>query len=100
MYMNIHTYLYMLLDKLLSILLKFDEEVFIMYTERLMILVLEAETYGGRRGAAYGLSAFVKGLGIPSLKAHNIVPRLKEACETGAVNARQVIKRYILFMSI
>ena len=57
--------------------------------EMLMKSALESETYGGRRGAAYGLGAFVKGLGIPSLKAHDIVSRLREACTNGTVNARQ-----------
>ena len=57
--------------------------------EMLMTSVLESETYGGRRGAAYGLGAFVKGLGIPSLKAHDIVSRLKEACTNGTVSAKQ-----------
>ena len=57
--------------------------------EMLMTSALESETYGGRRGAAYGLGAFVKGLGIPSLKAHDIVSRLREACTNGTVNARQ-----------
>ena len=57
--------------------------------ERLMLSVLEEESYGSRRGAAYGIGAFVKGLGIPSLKAHDVVPRLREACTNGTVNARQ-----------
>ena len=57
--------------------------------ERLMLATMEEDTYGRRRGAAYGIGAFVKGLGIPSLKAHDVVPRLKEACTNGSVNARQ-----------
>lgn len=57
--------------------------------ERLMLSAMEEDTYGRRRGAAYGIGAFVKGLGIPSLKAHDVVPRLKEACTNGTVNARQ-----------
>ena len=31
----------------------------------------------------------VKGMGIASLKQHDVVPRLKELCEKGDVNARQ-----------
>ena len=50
---------------------------------------MNAETYGERRGAAFGLSAFVKGLGIPSIKHHDIVNRLKEACTSGSINQRQ-----------
>jgi hypothetical protein len=57
--------------------------------EKIMTSVLEGETYGGRRGSAFGIAAFVKGLGIPSLKAHDVVPRLKEECTNGSVNARQ-----------
>lgn len=56
---------------------------------RLLVQVVEGETYGQRRGAAYGVSAFVKGLGIPSLKQYDIVNRLKEACTNGTPNNRQ-----------
>jgi hypothetical protein len=51
--------------------------------ERLLLNTLEGETYGERRGSAYGLSACVKGLGIPALKQHDVVNRLKEACANG-----------------
>eukprot|EP01041_Mallomonas_annulata_P003729 gene3729-7411_t len=57
--------------------------------EGLMVAVVGGETYGDRRGAAFGLSAFVKGLGIPCLKQHDIVTRLKDACTSGSVNNRQ-----------
>lgn len=57
--------------------------------KQLIETTLEASTYGERRGAAFGLSAFVKGLGISSLKQHDIVPRLKEACASGSINNRQ-----------
>jgi hypothetical protein len=57
--------------------------------ERLIKMTLDGENYGERRGAAFGLSAFVKGLGIPCLKQHDIIPRLKEACANGSVNNRQ-----------
>ncbi|CAE7507629.1 ILA, partial [Symbiodinium microadriaticum] len=39
--------------------------------------------------AAFGVSAFVKGMGIPSIKNHDIVNRLKEACTSGSINQRQ-----------
>jgi hypothetical protein len=39
--------------------------------------------------AAFGVSAFVKGLGIPVLKAIDLVPRLRESITNGEVNARQ-----------
>lgn len=51
--------------------------------------VLQSSTYGERRGAAFGLSALVKGLGIPSLKSYNLVTTLKEACTTGSISNRQ-----------
>lgn len=35
------------------------------------------------------MSAFVKGLGIPSIKNHDIVNRLKEDCSSGSINSRQ-----------
>jgi len=57
--------------------------------EALLLAITDSETYGERRGAAFGVSAFVKGLGIVSLKAHNVVIRLKESCESGSNNARQ-----------
>ena len=57
--------------------------------EDLLYAITEAPTYGERRGAAFGVSAFVKGLGIASLKAHNVVNRLKESCDGGSNNARQ-----------
>uniref|UniRef100_A0A7S1C9J2 TOG domain-containing protein n=1 Tax=Bicosoecida sp. CB-2014 TaxID=1486930 RepID=A0A7S1C9J2_9STRA len=37
------------------------------------------EGYGDRRGAAYGLAGAVKGLGLGSLKAHNVVDVLEVA---------------------
>jgi len=42
---------------------------------------LEGETYGDRRGAAYGLSGCVKGLGLSSLKSYGIMERLKSGVE-------------------
>jgi len=56
---------------------------------RLMTQVTDAGTYGERRGSAFGISAFVKGMGITSLKQHDVINRLREACENGTVNARQ-----------
>lgn len=38
-------------------------------------------SYGERRGAAYGVAALVKGLGIASLKKYNIMNTLQEAVE-------------------
>ena len=57
--------------------------------EGLMDVLATKESYADLRGAAYGLSAFVKGLGIPSLKGHDVVPRLRDAAADGTVSARQ-----------
>lgn len=65
------------------------QEIAVTLLESLIDSVLNGATYGERKGAAFGLSAFVKGLGIPCLKQHDIIPRLKEACANGAVNSRQ-----------
>lgn len=42
---------------------------------------LTGETYGDRRGAAYGLSGCVKGLGLSSLKSYGIMEALKNGVE-------------------
>ena len=42
---------------------------------------LGGETYGDRRGAAYGLSGCVKGLGLSSLKSYGIMESLKNGVE-------------------
>lgn len=57
--------------------------------ERILNNVLHGDAYGIRRGAAYGLSASIKGIGISSIKQHDIINRLKDVCNTGSVNSRQ-----------
>ncbi|KDO30185.1 hypothetical protein SPRG_22144 [Saprolegnia parasitica CBS 223.65] len=47
------------------------------------------ETFGDRMGAAFGVSAVVKGLGIAALKQHLVIPRLEEAMKISNPNARQ-----------
>ena len=47
----------------------------------LLSLLLESESYGERRGAAYGLAGLVKGLGILALKQLDIMTQLTEALE-------------------
>ena len=42
-----------------------------------------------RRGAAYGISAAVKGSGIASLKKYEVVKRLEEACTSGSPNSKE-----------
>ena len=57
--------------------------------ELLLSDVTSAASYGDRRGAAFGIGAFVKGMGIAVLKGHNIVTRLKDAAEKGSPQSRQ-----------
>ncbi len=45
----------------------------------MMHMLLEGETYGDRRGAAFGLAGLVKGLGISALKAHEVMTTLQAA---------------------
>jgi HEAT repeat protein len=41
--------------------------------------MLEGAKYGHRRGAAYGLSGVIHGLGISSIKAYEVMDRLRQA---------------------
>ena len=59
------------------------------FLESLMNRIINAASYGERRGAAFGLSAVVKGLGIGCLKLYNIVERLKQICTESHVSARE-----------
>jgi len=44
-----------------------------------MLLLLESDNYGERRGAAYGLAGLVRGLGITALKQLEIMSTLEQA---------------------
>eukprot|EP00935_MAST-01C_sp_MAST-1C-sp1_P001325 g1325.t1 len=57
---------------------------------KLMEQTISGETYGDRRGGAYGVSAVIKGLGIVALKKNDIIPQLQEACKGKGGNPRQV----------
>ncbi|XP_078730009.1 LOW QUALITY PROTEIN: stalled ribosome sensor GCN1 [Lampetra fluviatilis] len=47
----------------------------------LMALLLEAESYGERRGAAHGLAGLVRGLGILALKQLDVMSTLTDAIQ-------------------
>lgn len=50
----------------------------------LMMECINGSSLASRRGAAYGISAAIKGSGIASLKKYDIVKRLDEACTSGS----------------
>jgi hypothetical protein len=56
---------------------------------KLLEQTIQGETYGDRRGGAYGVSAVIKGLGIVALKKNNIIPQLQDACKGKGGNPRQ-----------
>ena len=65
------------------------EQVKVMIAD-MMHMLLEGETYGDRRGAAFGLAGLVKGIGISALKAHDIMPTLQTAAaDKKAAHRRQ-----------
>ena len=49
--------------------------------QKLIQLLLESDSYGERKGAAYGIAGIVKGLGILSLKQLGIMDALTEAIQ-------------------
>jgi len=55
----------------------------------LMVQCIEGSSLASRRGAAYGISAAVKGSGIASLKKYAVVSRLEESCTSGTPNAKE-----------
>ena len=50
---------------------------------------LHGDSLATRRGAAYGLSAAVKGGGIATLKKYDIVKKLEETCDTGSPSSKE-----------
>ena len=49
--------------------------------KKLMNRLLNGATYGDRKGAAYGIAAVVKGIGILSLKQYDIMSTLTDAIQ-------------------
>lgn len=50
---------------------------------------LFGDSLATRRGAAYGLSAAVKGGGIATLKKFDVVKKLEESCDTGNASSKE-----------
>ncbi|KAK7087777.1 stalled ribosome sensor GCN1-like [Littorina saxatilis] len=48
---------------------------------RLLVLLLESDNYGERRGAAYGLAGLIKGMGILALKQQQVMDTLTNAIQ-------------------
>jgi HEAT repeat protein len=55
----------------------------------LVMHCLSGDSTSTRRGAAYGISAAVKGSGIAALKKYSIVTRLEEACSSGSSTSKE-----------
>lgn len=55
----------------------------------LMKECIHGSNLASRRGAAYGISAVVKGSGIASLKKYEVVKRLEEACTSGSPTSKE-----------
>ena len=54
------------------------------YLATLLETLKTTPSYAMRRGAAFGVAGLVKGLGIPSLKQHNVIETLKSYVESKA----------------
>lgn len=69
------------------------------YTARLMQTLLDSKEYALRRGAAYGLAAFVRGRGVAVLKEYRILSSLKGALDDKKSPTRRqgVLLAYELF---
>nr|XP_039274428.1 eIF-2-alpha kinase activator GCN1-like [Styela clava] len=49
--------------------------------KKMLVILLESENYGERKGAAYGLAGMIKGLGIIAFKQLDIMSTLTEAIQ-------------------
>ncbi|KAL7522340.1 hypothetical protein ACHAWX_007024 [Stephanocyclus meneghinianus] len=57
--------------------------------DNLMKDCIEGQSLALQRGAAYGISAIVKGSGIAALKKYDVVKRLEEACTSGSPSNKE-----------
>lgn len=55
----------------------------------LLARCVRGKTYGERRGAAFGVAAVVKGLGIASIKKHQVISTLEAACKGSSPQGKQ-----------
>ena len=55
----------------------------------LIMECIHGSSLASRRGAAYGISAAVKGSGIASLKKYEVVKRLEEACTSCSPSTKE-----------
>jgi len=51
------------------------------YVQQLLKVLLQSEDYAEKKGAAYGLAGFIKGLGILAVKQYNVLNDLIEAVQ-------------------
>ena len=57
--------------------------------KELLARCVRGKTYGERRGAAFGVAAVVKGLGIASIKKHQVISTLEAACKGTSSQGKQ-----------
>ncbi|CAF2053347.1 unnamed protein product [Rotaria magnacalcarata] len=51
------------------------------YVQQLLNVLLKSEDYAEKKGAAYGLAGFIKGLGILAVKQYNVLNELTDAIQ-------------------
>ncbi|CAF1278175.1 unnamed protein product [Adineta ricciae] len=59
------------------------------YVQQLMNLLLQSQDYAEKKGAAYGLAGFIKGLGILAVKQYNVLTDLTDAIQDKANATRR-----------
>lgn len=57
--------------------------------KELLARCVKGKTYGERRGAAFGVAAVVKGLGIATIKKHQVISTLEAACKVSSPQGKQ-----------
>lgn len=57
--------------------------------KQLLARCVGGRSYGERRGAAFGVAAVVKGLGIATIKKHQVISTLEVACKGSSFQAKQ-----------